>query len=394
MQLTQRIRISPSKEQETLLWILSEKCRLVYNFALSERREAYNKDIKGINYIKQQNDLPKIKKEFPEYKWVYSHTLQYTLRLLDADYKSFFKLNKNGDKGAKPPHFKSKDQFNALVFNHGGFKIEEGYISISHKHPSSTPLKFKIPSKFRFDKVIQVNLTEQDKDFYVSITYEKKEKEYKDNGIYQAFDLGVIKQTAVNSFGKFVEFANKRADKYWDVSIQEVQRRLSHCRRGSHRYNFYKKTLNRLQAKSADQMKDIQHKLSRKIVDNTRANTIILGDLSVKEMSQESNKRGLNKSLQNTGSIARLVSYLTYKAQLAGKKVIKINERDTTKTCCVCGKKKERMPLWERRYICDCGNNIDRDRNSAINIMVRFLSQMPSGLATDYISNLRTGAGI
>ena len=255
MQLTQRIRINPSKEQETLLWILSEKCRLIYNFALSERRNAYDKGIKGINYNKQQNDLPKLKKEYPEYAWVNSRALQYTLRLLDADYKSFFRLNKNGDKNARPPHFKSKDLFNALILNQSGFEVGCGVVSISHKHPSSTPLKFKIPSKFKFDKVVQVNLTNNGKDFYVSITYEKKEKEYKDNGIYQAFDLGVIKQTAVNSLGKFVEFANKRADKYWDISIQEVQKRLSHSRRGSHRYNFYKKTLNRLQAKIADQMK-------------------------------------------------------------------------------------------------------------------------------------------
>jgi putative transposase len=36
--------------------------------------------------------------------------------------------------------------------------------------------------------------------------------------------------------------------------------------------------------KSANQRKDFQHKLSRKIVENTKANTIIVGDLDVKEM--------------------------------------------------------------------------------------------------------------
>jgi putative transposase len=33
------------------------------------------------------------------------------------------------------------------------------------------------------------------------------------------------------------------------------------------------------------------------------------------------------------------------------------------------------MPLYKRIIICDCGNEIDRDKNSAINIMSRFLSQ-------------------
>jgi putative transposase len=33
------------------------------------------------------------------------------------------------------------------------------------------------------------------------------------------------------------------------------------------------------------------------------------------------------------------------------------------------------MPLYKRIIKCDCGNAVDRDKNSAINIMIRFLSQ-------------------
>ena len=33
------------------------------------------------------------------------------------------------------------------------------------------------------------------------------------------------------------------------------------------------------------------------------------------------------------------------------------------------------MKISDRVMICDCGNELDRDRNSAVNIMVRFLSQ-------------------
>lgn len=35
-----------------------------------------------------------------------------------------------------------------------------------------------------------------------------------------------------------------------------------------------------------------------------------------------------------------------------------------------------RCPPWKRTMQCDsCGNAVDRDRNSAVNIMLRFLSQ-------------------
>ena len=66
MQLTQKIRIFPSKEQEKVLQDLSEKCRLIYNFALAERIESWKKNGKIVNYKKQQNDLPNIKKKHPE----------------------------------------------------------------------------------------------------------------------------------------------------------------------------------------------------------------------------------------------------------------------------------------------------------------------------------------
>ena len=111
------------------------------------------------------------------------------------------------------------------------------------------------------------------------------------------------------------------------------------------------------------------------MVDNTKANTIIIGDLNVKRMAQSKKTfPGLNRSTQNHGYISRFTGFLTYKADLAGKKVIEISEQKTSKMCCVCGKEHD-MPVWKRTMVCDCGNIIDRDRNSAVNIMCRFLSQ-------------------
>ena len=93
-QRTQKVRIFPTNKQEEVLWVLSERCRLIYNFGLTERKDAF-KNSKNISYIDQQNDLPGTEKKYPEYRWVYSKVLQGVLQKLDADYRSFFSLRKN-----------------------------------------------------------------------------------------------------------------------------------------------------------------------------------------------------------------------------------------------------------------------------------------------------------
>jgi putative transposase len=111
--ITKKIGIYPSFKQEAVLLDLSEKCRLIYNFALAERiknweenRENSTEDRTSITYYKQQNDLPAIKEKYPEYKWNYSKVYQGTLRKLDEAYASFFAQWRNDNKDARPPRFR------------------------------------------------------------------------------------------------------------------------------------------------------------------------------------------------------------------------------------------------------------------------------------------------
>jgi putative transposase len=100
-------------------------------------------------------------------------------------------------------------------------------------------------------------------------------------------------------------------------------------------------------------------------------------------------RQRINRGTYNTGHLGRFVELLTYKARLLGKRVIVIDERDTTKNCFACGNKKQNMPLYQRVYSCEiCGTVIERDRNSAINIMKRFLSH--NALWTSYHDFLKS----
>ena len=445
MDITQKFSIETTEEQEDVSWILSEKCRLLYNFALHHREDVHKETGEWLTYTIQQNDLPELKKKYPEYGWVYSKTLEMVLVQLYADISSYKGKISKGDLTARPPGDKGRDYFTTMIWNQSGFKVEDGYITLSHYYNEGkknyVQLKFKIPDSlmnsanidlhvlYGFEKIKQISLIRDEKhrskkgQFYLSVTYDYPNFPLKDNGLYQAIDLGIgTTVCAVNMEARFFEIKNPRQDLYWNPIIDEIQSRRDHCKKKTEKVkviiehvdkNGQKKDITtkkeierkitevsnrwielndskiKCHNKCSNQIKDGQHKWSDKMVKNTRANTIIVGELSVKDMAQSGVKievkdendktkiikvksKKLNRSTQNQGYISRFVRFLTYKAEKIGKRVIEISEKNTTKRCYVCGKLHD-MPLSKRIMKCDCGNIIDRDRNSAVNIMLDYL---------------------
>lgn len=398
MHLTQKIRIYPMHTQERVLWDLSEKCRLLYNYSLAKRKVDWTKNQelpkekrKYITYYEQSKRLPLIKQKFPEYKWTYSKVLQHTLKKLDFAFKSYFSKRERGDKTARPPKFRGKRYFFTMCFLQSGFKIARNSIVFSHKHPLNIPLVFKLTYPYKgTEKVKQVEISKDLKEkWYVSITYDLEEPAYVDNGLYYAIDLGISNLVSgVNLDRKAIQIRNKRPDLYWRKKIAEVQSKRDHCKgsktapKKSRRWIKYHHKLCSMKRKCAQQMRDFQHFVAKTIITNTKANTIIIGDLPVKKMAKRKKGTGnakktkanktLNHSLQNTGSLGRFAQFLTYKAEKLGKRVIRIDERGTSQKCCICEHRRKRR-LYERTITCDCGNSLDRDVNSAINIMERFI---------------------
>lgn len=392
MYSTFKIQIYPTPDQKTVLWVLSERCRLLYNFALTERRVIWEqekdlpkKERKLIRYNDQQNALPALKKRYPEYAWVFSKTLQMTLKRLDSNYKSFFALLENGDKGVRPPKYRAKDRFFTLSYNQWGYKYTENTLFLSHKHPSGIPLHFALDFELKGD-IKQVELFQDyKKRWFVAVTCDiPVKKEHYDNGLYQAFDPGIDNiVSAVNIQGKFLQIPNKRPDKYWRSKIAEVQSKRDHCKKYTPRWQWYNRKMYRMIRKEANQRNDFQHKISKVVVTHTKANTLIIGKPGVKDMASNNKKtsnpqqrkaqKTLNYSLQNTGFMTGFIEKVKYKAEKYGKRVIPLNEDNTTQVCCDCGDKRKR-PLSERTIICsNCENQLDRDENSAVNHMVKFL---------------------
>jgi putative transposase len=78
----------------------------------------------------------------------------------------------------------------------------------------------------------------------------------------------------------------------------------------------------------------------------------------------------------NDWGLYTFVQMLEYKCLHAGKTLLRLDERYTSKDCSGCGARQD-MPLWKRTYRCGtCGLVRDRDENSAVNFLQRFLARL------------------
>jgi putative transposase len=118
---------------------------------------------------------------------------------------------------------------------------------------------------------------------------------------------------------------------------------------------------------------------------------VVIGDLSQRQMvtkAHQEKNRHRNRAVFNDWGLYRFVQMLEYKCLHAGKQLEIIGERYTSQECCWCHQR-QAMPLWKRTYRCgnpDCGLVLDRDVNSAINMLQRFLARLgPYTLSPDWL---------
>jgi IS605 OrfB family transposase len=147
-------------------------------------------------------------------------------------------------------------------------------------------------------------------------------------------------------------FAQDAVGDWWLCKIAMAQRR------------GHKRQAKRLHRTAASRRKDALHRFSRKIVNEYQ--TIKIGDVSSLKLA----KTWMAKSVLDAGW-GMLKTQLQNKGQQAGRSVIIVNERDSTRTCSDC--KALTGPtgldmLVVRTWVCSaCGVTHDRDVNSARN---------------------------
>jgi len=358
---TYRYRIYPNNRQKQIIDQTIELCRYLYNCGLEHRILAYRQRRASVYAYQQINELPGIKEVFPDYKNIYSQVLQDVLRRLDKTFSSFFRRVKTGEKPGFP-RYKGENRYHSFTYP----QPQENMIPANDKVylPKIGKVKIKLHREIP-GNIKTVTVTRRNGKYYACFTVEVESVLLPKTGRTVGIDVGVSAFVATSD-GLLVQSPQtyRKAEK----SLKTLQREVSRRKKGSNRRRKSVQKLASVHEKIANQRKDIAHKTARYLVNNY--DLIAHEDLQIKNMVKNHH---LAKSIQDSGW-GMFFDILAYKAEEAGKQVVKVNPYNTSQICSGCGHIVKKT-LAVRIHKCPhCGLELDRDINAARNILATALS--------------------
>lgn len=368
-----KYRIYPNKSQKGLLSKTFGCIRVIWN-ANVESFNSYDKDSNPKPKIIIKSDLIIDK---PWLNEISAAAIQQKIRDFQEITNQFF--SKTRKKKIGRPSFKKKSGNQSYRLPNQKFSLKDNKIRLEKIGWVKMSIDRNIPNNSKMlSCTISMNCCGQ---YFVSILVDvvipNKGKTGKSVGI----DLG-LKSFATLSDGVVIDnikfFREKQSE------IAKIQRHLSRKNKGSNRHRKNKIKIARLYNKIANKRNNFLHNVTTSLVNNY--DVICIEDLNVSGML--SNHK-LAKAISDT-SFSMFRSMLEYKCNWYGKELVVIDRfYPSSKTCSKCGWKKEDLTLSDRVFKCEnCGIEIDRDLNAAINIQRVGVDILYNRMQRDEVTNL------
>ena len=353
--------------------------RYVYNRTLSLEKSLYKKDSKhSFKYSEAANRLPGWKKKNPFLKKCHSQVLQQSLKDLDRAYTNFF------EKRGNVPKYKKKYRHDSIRFPQG---VELDEVKQQIRLPKIGWMRYR-KSRDIIGTIKNVTVSRRGEKWDVSIQTEYEVVSSAPNPSEIGIDMGV-KRFATLSNGDFVEPLN--AFKQEQEKLAKLQRKLARQKKGSRNSRKTKRKIARLHRYIADSRRDFLHKTSTKIAKNH--SIIYVEDLKVSNMSASASgtkespgknvrqKSGLNRSILDQGWYG-FFQMLSYKLEQRGGKLIKVDPRNTSRTCPRCGLASAENRKSQATFACiGCGYRSNADEVGAINILRAGRARLACGMS-------------
>ncbi|MFI1396030.1 RNA-guided endonuclease InsQ/TnpB family protein [Streptomyces sp. NPDC020681] len=378
-------------QQVALGEMLRDHCSL-YNGALQERRDAWRHVSKtSVKYGQQSAQLKEIRALDPDRqgRWSFS-SQQATLRRLDKAFAAFFRRIKSGETPGYP-RFRGVNWFDTVDFPKDG----DGCGWDATPQDPVTRVRFQGVGHVKVNRhrpvvgeVKTVSVKREGRHWYVVLTVERPQPEpLPATGSVVGIDMGISNFLA-DSGGGFVE--NPRHGRRAAAKLEAAQQALSRFPR----VRRDKRTANHRRA--VQRVADLHRKVRRQRLDHAHKTALGLvrehdfiahEDLKIRNMvgapapkpdpetpgsflpNGASAKAGLNHSISDAGW-GVFLTILHAKAESAGREVVAVDPRNTSRTCPACGHvAKENRPTQEKFHCVSCGHTAHADTVGALNVL-------------------------
>lgn len=352
---TYKYRLYPTKKQTTFMSQILNECRWLYNYFLEQRKTFWKEEKESLSYYSQAIFLPSLKKERSSLNDVYSQVLQNVAVRVDLAFKAFFRRVKAGEKPGYP-RFRGKERYDSFTFPQSGFKIKDGFLKV-----------FKIGKiKMKYHRSIEgvihtctIRKSPTNK-WFVFFSCEVIATPLPKCKKIIGIDMGLI---SFATFSNGEKITNPRFFIKEEKLLAKAQRNLSKQSKKTPKKAKAKKVVSRIYERISNKRHNFVHQQSKEIIN--RFGIICIEDLSINKMVHNS---CLSKSIMDAAWFMFAQS-LSYKAEYAGRNLVKVNPAYTSQDCSRCGHRQTKN-LSDRIHKCSCCDlKICRDHNAALNIM-------------------------
>jgi len=359
--------VSLSTEQQTQYARTVGTCRYIYNLFISANQERHQSGLKYIDNYKFSIWLNnEYLRDNPDKIWikdVSSKSVRNTIDNAHGSFKKFFK------KQSGFPNFKKKSRDKTGMYFVRNGKTSQAIKCERHriKVPTLGWVRLKEYGYLPKKNIISGHIKHVAGRYYISVIVDGEESVLYNNsedGI--GVDLGVKDFVVLSDGTKYHTKKHKKLLKKLKREQRRLSRKYNNNKKGDATRNIEKQVLKvaKIHHKISNARKDYIHKITSDIV-KRKPSFITVEDLNIKGMMKN---RHLSKAIANQG-FNMFVEILKYKAHANSIEIRMVSRfYPSSKLCSVCGTIKPDLKLSDRIYKCDCGNELDRDVNAAINL--------------------------
>ncbi len=209
------------------------------------------------------------------------------------------------------------------------------------------------------------------KGWFLNITVEVPEEKEIEAVDVLGVDMGIV-EIAVDSDG--LKYSGSKLNKIRNRN-RAIRRKLQ--RKGT---KSAKRLLKKRSRREANFARDTNHVVSKSIVQTAKRTNRAIAIEELGGIRARARARKRQRTRLNSWSFAQLGEFVAYKAKLAGIPLVKIDPRNTSRRCCLCGHTEKANRKSQSVFSCKaCGYTTNADYNGAGNIRLKGLALLGAG---------------